>query len=66
MDPRLDDRAVAVPLAAILAIGFLLVAAGIYQVEVVPAETAEAEYEHSADLRQSYAGLADAIDRSAT
>ncbi|GAB7008493.1 hypothetical protein JCM31271_04360 [Halorubrum trueperi] len=54
------------PLAAVLAIGFLLVAAATYQVSVVPAETAASEYEHSVDVRESFVEAADAVDRSAT
>ena len=61
-----EDRAVAVPLAVILAFGFLVVAIAIYQTTVVPAETAETEYEHSTTVRSEFVGLADAIDTAAT
>ena len=61
-----EDRAVAVPLAVILALGFLVVGMAIYQTSVVPAETAEVEYEHSTTVRAEFVELADAIGIAAT
>lgn len=66
MDRRFDNRAVAVPLAATIAFGFLILSMAIYQSTVVPAETAEAEYEHSTAVRTQFAGLADSISTAAT
>lgn len=61
-----EDRAVAVPLAVILAFGFLVVAMAIYQTSVIPAETAETEYEHSTTVRSEFVGVADGIGTAAT
>jgi hypothetical protein len=66
MDRRFDNRGVAVPLAATLAFGFLILSMAIYQSTVVPAETAETEYEHSTTVRQQFAGLADSLNTAAT
>jgi len=66
MRRRLDTRAVAVPVAAVVALGFLILGLTIYQATVVPAETIEIEYEHSTTVSSQFTGLADSIETTAT
>jgi len=66
MGRRLDNRAVAVPVAAVLALGFLILGLTVYQATVVPAETAEVEHEHSTTISSQFAGLADSIETTAS
>jgi len=65
MRRRLDNRAVAVPVAAVLALGFLILGLTIYQATVVPAETEHVEYEHSTTVSSQFAGLAESIETTA-
>lgn len=65
MDRRLDDRGAAIPLAAALAVGFVILSMAIYQATVIPAETAKTEYEHSSTVRSQFTGLAASIETAA-
>jgi hypothetical protein len=53
-------------LAATLALGFLILSIAIYQVSVIPAETAQTEYEHSTTVREQFVDLSDSITTAAT
>jgi len=66
MGRRLDNRAVAVPVAAVLALGFLVLGLAIYQATVVPAETETIEHEHSTTVSSQFAGLAESIQTTST
>jgi len=66
MGRRFDSRAVAVPVAAVLALGFLVLGLAVYQVTVVPAETESVEHEHSTTVSSQFAGLAESIQTTAT
>ena len=66
MGRRFDNRAVAVPVAAVFALGFLVLGLTIYQATVVPAETETIEYEHSTTVSSQFAGLAESIQTTST
>lgn len=66
MDRRLDNRAVAVPVAVVLALGFLILGLTIYQATVIPAETEQIEHEHSTTVSSRFAGLAESIQTTST
>jgi len=66
MGRRFDNRAVAVPVAAVLALGFLILGLTIYQATVVPAETETIEHEHSTTVSSQFAGLAESIQTTST
>jgi len=66
MRRRFDNRAVAVPVAAVLVLGFLILGLTVYQATVVPAETEQVEHEHSTTVSSQFAGVADSIQMTAT
>jgi len=66
MRRRLDNRAVAVPVAAVLALGFLVLGLTVYQATVIPAETEAIEHEHSTTVSSQFAGVADSIKTTTT
>ena len=52
-----DNRAVAPVIGVVILFGFLILALSLYQVEIVPQQNAETEFQHSGDVRNDLVEL---------
>ncbi len=54
---RDDNRAVSTVIGVVILFGFLILALSLYQVEIVPQQNAEAEFQHSGEVRNDLVEL---------
>lgn len=61
-----DQRGQSVVIGTIILFGFLIVALSLYQVEIVPTENSEVEFEHSQDVQTQFLQLRNSVNSVAT